>query len=294
MRDIIDVFIEYLKEVRQVSENTWLSYNRDLKRLEKFLLQEGVEDVTQIQESHLKAYICNLQDQKLKAATVSRHIASIKTFYHYLCENHLVPANIAEGLTAPKIEKQMPKILTMEEVECLLEQPSGNKPKDLRDKAMLELLYVTGIRVTELLTLKMMDVNLQAGYIECHDGGKERKIPFGKEAAEALLRYLCMGRQHLLKNNSSDEVFLNCSGEPMSRQGFWKLLKAYTVKAGIQKEITPHTIRHSFAAHMVENGADLKSVQKMMGNSDISTTQMYTQVRRNRIRDVYVAAYPRA
>lgn len=282
MKERIDTFIGYLQDVRHTSENTWISYRRDLSNLEKFLLKENVKDVTQILETHLQAYIHSLQEQKLKAATISRHIASIKAFFHYLCENNYVQEDVSEGIAAPKIEKQLPEILNEDEVERLLEQPSGDKPKELRDKAMLELMYATGVRVTELITLKVSDVDLQAGYIDCRDGGRGRKIPFGQKAAAALFRYLYLGRQKMVGEQDCGVMFVNCSGQPMSRQGFWKLLKTYAVKAGIRKEITPHMLRHSFGAHMVENGADLKSIQELMGHSDISTTQMYKQIGRKR------------
>lgn len=280
MRENIDTFIEYLREARHSSENTRLSYRRDLDRLRKFLKDEGVEELAQIREAHLKAYIENLKEQKLKATTVSRHVASIKAFYHYLSENKIISEDIAEGLEAPKIEKQLPQVLSVEEAERLLEQPAGEKPKDLRDKAMLELLYATGIRVTELITLKVSDVNLQAAYIECRDGERVRQVPFGQKAAAALFRYLYLGRDKMLGSKECGEMFVNCSGQPMSRQGFWKVLKGYAAKACIDKEITPHTLRHSFATHMVQKGADLKSLQAMMGHADISTTQAYMQVGR--------------
>lgn len=294
MKEKIDTFMVYLRDVRHASENTQLSYRHDLTRFEQFLSKEAVTDVAQIQNTHLQAYISSLEEAHLKAATISRHIASVKAFFHYLTENNEVLADIAEGMTAPKIEKQMPETLNEKEVERLLMQPSGEKPKDLRDKAMLELMYATGVRVTELITLKVSDVNLQAGYIDCGNGGKERKIPFGQRAAASLFRYLYMGRQSLLGNHDCEEMFVNCSGQPMSRQGFWKLLKAYAAKANIQKEITPHMLRHSFAVHMVQSGADIKSLQEMMGHSDIATTQLYVQAGRKRIREVYTAAQTRA
>ena len=181
----------------------------------------------------------------------------------------------------------------MEEVIKLLEQPSGNSPKEIRDKAMLELLYATGIRVTELITLKLTDINLQMGFIICRDAAKERVVPFGKEARNALIRYLDGTREKMMEDPACEYLFANCSGQPMSRQGFWKLIKHYAKKAGITADITPHTLRHSFAAHLVENGADLRSVQEMLGHSDISTTQIYANMNHNRIREVYAKAHPR-
>lgn len=210
-----------------------------------------------------------------------------------MAQEGIVKKDITDGLKAPKIEKKIPEILTMDEVIRLLEQPSGNSHKEIRDKAMLELLYATGIRVTELITLKVSDVNLPMSFIICRDAHKERVIPFGKAAKEALVRYLTEAREQMIEDKSSDILFCNFSGAPMSRQGFWKLIKFYAKKAGITADITPHTLRHSFAAHLVENGADLRSVQEMLGHSDISTTQIYANMNHNRIREVYAKAHPR-
>lgn len=294
MNETIEKFIEYLRDVKKTSENTRLSYRRDLRKLEQFLLGEGICETEDIQAAHLQAYVHSLEEQNFKAATVSRHIASIKAFYHFLYEEHLVKEDISNELSAPKIEKKLPEIMTVEEAERLLAQPAGDSPKELRDKAMLELLYATGMRVTELITLQLSDINLQMGYLVCHEGSRERMVPFGQKAMIALLRYLHMGRAELVTDDACQEVFVNCSGKAMSRQGFWKLIKYYVDKAGIDTEITPHTIRHSFAAHLVENGADLRSVQEMMGHSDISTTQIYAEISRTRMREVYLKAHPRA
>ena len=217
----------------------------------------------------------------------------LKALFHYLVKQGMMEEDISIPLKAPKIEKKVPEILTSEEVVRLLEQPKGDSDKEIRDKAMLELLYATGIRVTELITLKVSDVNMQMSFLICRDGDKERMIPFGHEARVALQRYLEVSREHMLMNHKVDELFVNCSGTPMSRQGFWKLIKYYAKKAGISDAITPHTLRHSFAAHLVENGADLKSVQEMLGHSDISTTQIYVHLSQNRLRDVYAKAHPR-
>ncbi len=229
----------------------------------------------------------------MKPATISRSIASMKAFFHYLQKEHLIENDPSEQLKAPKIEKKLPMILSTEEISLLLEQPSGNSPKELRDKAMLELLYATGIRVSELISLKVSDVNLQMEYLCCADGHKERTIPFGNVARDALKRYLSDGRPKMIEDEAEEWLFTNCSGQAMSRQGFWKLIKYYGNKAGIKSEITPHTLRHSFAAHLVCNGADLKSVQEMLGYSDISATQIYTQMSQGKLRDVYMKAHPR-
>lgn len=217
----------------------------------------------------------------------------MKAFYHYMEKSRLLVADPSELLKAPRIEKKMPTILSTEEVTRLLEQPCGNTPKEMRDRAMLELLYATGIRVSELISLKVSDVNLHMEYLTCADVHKERIIPFGIVAKEALRIYLEQGRSRLARNEETEWLFTNCSGGEMSRQGFWKLIKYYGKKAGIEAEITPHMLRHSFAAHMLSNGADLKSVQEMLGHSDISTTQIYAQMNQGRIREVYLKAHPR-
>lgn len=202
--------------------------------------------------------------------------------------------NPAMQLELPKVEKKMPEILLLEEVELLLEQPKSKNVKGLRDKAMLEMLYATGIRVSELISLKMEDINLSLEYIKCKKGEKTRIIPFGSAAKKALESYVKEGRYILAEKNDSDIFFLNCNGKPMTRQGFWKIVKGYAKKAGIEKEITPHMLRHSFAAHLLENGADLQSVQEMLGHSDISTTQMYMKLGKGKLRSVYAKTHPRA
>lgn len=289
----ITAFISYLYTVKRKSENTRLSYRRDLHKMEIFLQERGVVQVEDIKPEDLEAFVKDLEDQGFKAATVSRSIASIKAFYHFLQKEHLVEKDITGELHAPRIEKKLPEIISIEEMTCLLDQPCGESPKEIRDKAMLEMLYATGMRVTELISLHLTDVNLQMGFVMCRDGNKERAIPFGQKAKGAMISYLESGRPALIRTEDSDILFLNCTGLPMSRQGFWKLLKYYAHKAGIREAITPHTIRHSFAAHLVENGADLRSVQEMMGHSDISTTQMYAAMSGNRMREVYAAAHPR-
>ena len=226
-------------------------------------------------------------------ATISRNIAAIKGWYLYMVKEGVVQEDLAAQLKAPKIEKKAPEILQMDEVVKLLDEPKGKNPKEIRDKAMLELLYATGIRVTELITLTTSQLNMQMNYIICNDGNKDRIIPFGLKAREALLDYLEYSRNVMINNPKSDILFVNCSGQSMSRQGFWKLIKYYAEKAGITADITPHTLRHSFAAHLVENGADLKSVQEMLGHSDISTTQIYAKLNQNKLRDVYSKAHPR-
>ncbi len=297
MEQAINLFITYLHNVKRTSNNTEMSYRRDLAKVHSYMAGQGIANVNGITTTSLNSYILYLEKNHFSAATISRNIASIKAFYNYMYKEGIVDHDVADLLKAPKIEKKIPEVLTTAEVVRLLEQPRGDSPKEIRDKAMLELLYATGIRVTELITLRVRDVNLQMGYVICKDSsredGKERVIPFGNEARTAILHYLGGTRASMIEDPDSEYLFANCSGKPMSRQGFWKLIKHYAKKANIRADITPHTLRHSFAAHLVENGADLRSVQEMLGHSDISTTQIYANMNHNRMRDVYARAHPR-
>lgn len=293
MENVIDGFISYLHKVKNTSTNTELSYKRDLKKVVVFMQQNGISDFSQVTKEDLIAYKNEMEENHFAAASISRTVASLKALYHYMCKEGMVSEDISDVLKAPKIEKKMPEILTTQEVECLLEQPAGASSKEIRDKAMLELLYATGIRVTELINLKISEVNIPMSFILCRDVNKERVIPFGTAAKSALVRYIESARQRMLEDEKSDILFVNCSGQPMSRQGFWKLIKFYSKKAGITTDITPHTLRHSFAAHLVENGADLRSVQEMLGHSDISTTQIYANMNHKKLREVYAKAHPR-
>lgn len=294
MQKEIDGFISYLHNVKKTSNNTELSYKRDLSKVQHFMEESSILDVDGITAISLTSYILFLEKNKFAAATISRNIASIKALFHYLVKEGIIKDDVSLLLKSPKIEKKIPDILSTDEVIRLLEQPKGNTPKEIRDKAMLELLYATGIRVTELITLKVTEVNIPMGFIICKDASKERVIPFGTASKQALINYLEKSRTIMLEDVSNDVLFANCSGQPMSRQGFWKLIKYYAKKAGITSEITPHTLRHSFAAHLVENGADLRSVQEMLGHSDISTTQIYANMNHKRIREVYAKAHPRS
>lgn len=293
MQKEIEQFILYLHNVKKTSNNTELSYKRDLNKVQKFLAEKGITNVSDISEEDLQCYVVYLENNKFALATISRSIASIKAFFHFMVRDGIVTKDVSEVLKAPKIDKKVPEILSMVEVVRLLDQPKSNSPKEIRDKAMLELLYATGIRVTELISLKIQDLNIPLGYIVCKDNNKERMIPFGQAAKDSLVRYLKEARNSMLEDYRCDTLFRNCSGQPMSRQGFWKIIKFYAKKADITSDITPHTLRHSFAAHLVENGADLKSVQEMLGHSDISTTQIYANLNHKRIRDVYAKTHPR-
>lgn len=289
----LPLFIDYLKEKKNASESTVSSYRCDLRKLERYLKEHGIEDVQSVTPTNLNSYVLYLERQGLSTATVLRNVASIKAYFHYAYYSRQIERDPTETIKAPHMEKKAPGILSMEETIRLLEQPSGSTPKEQRDRAMLELLYATGVRVTELISMKLEDIRLSLNYVICRDGEKERVIPFGENARRAVERYLSDGREALLKGAESEYLFVNCSGKMMSRQGFWKLVKKYAQKAGIAADITPHTLRHSFAAHLVQNGADLKSVQEMLGHSDIATTQIYLNMNVERMKSVYRKVHPR-
>ena len=276
MQETIQSFTDYLQTEKKASKNTEVSYQRDLRKLAVFLKEHGIEKPEQMNATVLNSYLLYLEREHFSPATISRSIAAIHMFCQYACQEGKMVSDPSKALQPPRVERKMPEILSIAEV----------------DKAMLEMLYATGIRVSELIHLKIQDVNLMMGYITCRDE-KERIVPFGGPAKKALEQYLGSARAALMHGRDDDVLFVNCSGGPMSRQGFWKILKSYAKSAGITADITPHTLRHSFATHLLQNGADLKSVQEMMGHADISTTQMYLHLGVNKIRDVYQKAHPR-
>lgn len=292
MVSYVDDYILYLNNVKHSSENTISSYRRDLLKLCTYFSEQGIDGVKDVEITDLNSYIISMEKEKKSTATISRNVASIKSFFMYLYKKGVIDNDCAEQLRPPKIEKKIPQILTVEEVNLLLEQPCKNTPKEVRDKAMLELLYATGMRVSELINLEIDDVNLTLGYIVCRDNEKDRVIPIENAARNALENYIKNYRDGICQNCTY--LFTNIQGKPMTRQGFWKLIKAYAKKAKINKEITPHMIRHSFASHLVTNGADLKAVQEMLGHSDISTTQIYLKSRQSKLKEEYVKAHPRA
>ncbi len=255
----LPLFIDYLKEQKNASDNTVDSYQRDLRKLETYLVDHGIHEIRNVTATNLNSYILYLEKQGLSTATVSRNVASMKAFFHYIYRKHEIVDDPTEDIKAPHIEKKLPGILSVDETTRLLEQPSGDTPKEVRDRAMLELLYETGMRVTELISLPLDAVHLNLNYVSFADGDRERVIPFGDTAKQALTRYLKDSRDTLLKGNTSDHLFVNCQGRAMSRQGFWKLVKSYAAKAGISSDIAPQTLRHSFAAHLLQNGAPLDS-----------------------------------
>ena len=234
-----------------------------------------------------------MEREKFASSSISRSVASMRAFFQYLWKEGAIAEDPADNLKPPKVEKKAPEILTIEEVDKLLQQPKLDTPKGIRDSAMLELLYATGMRVSEMLHLQIFDVNLQFGYVVCNENGKERIIPIGIPCKKAMERYLQTARTVFVKDEKETALFTNCSGKAMSRQGFWKVLKGYADDAGIKRDIAPHTLRHSFAVHMLQNGADIRSVQEMLGHSDISTTQVYLGMNMNKMRDVYMKTHPR-
>lgn len=281
MRGEVDRFEQYLREVKQASENTVQSYRRDLMQMITYLEEKEIREAAKVTKTSLHGYILHMEEQGKAPTTISRMMAAMKAFFNYECMQACIRRNPAESLHAPKVEKKAPVVLSVDQVSALLAQPSGQTPKEIRDKAMLALLYATGIRVSELIGIQMEDINMNIGFLVCRDGERERTIPFGRSAKAALEEYLEHARNELLRGKGSDYFFVNCTGGAMSRQGFWKIIKYYGEKAGIEEDITPHTLRHSFAAHLIARGADMRAVQTILGHSDMATTQMYAAYREN-------------
>ena len=293
--DYLAEYESWLVNDKKAAANTLSSYVRDVRQFSVWMEERGIP-LPQATQDDVKDYARYLEHHGKSNATVVRSLASLKSFYGYMMTIHSVPANPAKGFKPNRVERRLPAILTNREVDLFLEQPDVSDPKGCRDKAMLELLYATGIRVSELISLDLQDVNLSANFLRCRgrNKDKERVIPLYKAAVKALSAYVNEVRPQLLDDPNETALFVNMNGERMSRQGFWKIVKHYQEKADIQKDITPHTLRHSFAAHLLENGADLKSIQEMLGHADISATQIYTQVVNQHLRDVYSRAHPRA
>ena len=292
--DYIEMFERHLREEKKASANTLSSYLRDIKQLSDYLETHSENNIAQANAEELSDYIAMLRSGGKSVATVSRAIASIKSLYSHLFIKQIITVNPAQGLIPDKNTQKLPEILTSKEVELLLEQPDCIDSKGYRDKAMLELLYATGIRVTELIDLNVADVNLAAGVIRCHSRNRERVVPMYSAAVKALTDYMTLVRPQMILRPDEQSLFVNVSGERMSRQGFWKIIKHYQKKAGIEKDITPHTLRHSFAAHLLENGADIHAIQEMLGHADISSTHVYSQLVKKQLKDVYNKAHPRA
>lgn len=294
MNQLIHDFITYLSVERGLATNTLESYGRDLRQYSEYLEADS-ETLDAVSRSTVVAYLLHLQGQGKATATIARRLAALKAFYQFLLRERRINQDPTANLESPKLEKRLPKVLTVREVERLLAQPDPAQPAGMRDRAMLELLYATGIRVSELVSLSVVDVNLEMGYIRCSGkGAKERIVPLGSLAIQSCTEYLERARGRLVKHESEEALFVNHHGHRLTRQGFWKIVKKYADDAKIEKEITPHTLRHSFATHLLENGADLRSVQEMLGHADISTTQIYTHVTKGRLKEVYARTHPRA
>ena len=293
MEEQLNLFFGFLENEKKVSANTLQSYKRDLKQFEKYLeiSEKKYKDLT---DEGIKDYIKYMQEEGKKPSTISRGLASIRSFYQYEAKNKVVEKDPTEGIQSPKIEKRVPSVLTSNEVALLLDQPKNVDLKGTRDKAMLEFAYATGMRVTEIISLNVEDINLETGYATCKNGKKERTVPIGEMSLKALKDYMLNARQTMIKDDNEKALFVNVNGQRLTRQGFWKIIKYYKEQAHIDKDITPHVLRHSFATHLLQNGADLKSIQTMLGHSDILSTQIYMQFQDESLKNVYRKAHPRA
>lgn len=295
MQKQLDHYSNYLAVEKGLAKNTLESYRRDLNKFLSFIKKQGISKPHDVNRDALNGFLAELKKNGHATSTISRCVASIRSFFNYLLQEGIIEQNPALELESPRIEKKLPHVLSTKEINQLLDQPLPGKHNGLRDKAMLELLYASGIRVSELVSLNVTDFDARVGYLRCRGKGmKERIVPIGSVAVNYVNDYLKKSREKLLKNNGETALFVNQHGNRLTRQGFWKILKKYARKCDIKGDITPHTLRHSFATHLLENGADLRSVQEMLGHSDISTTQIYTQITRKKIREVYDKTHPRA
>ncbi len=295
MDKFLDDFIYYLSAERGLADNTLDSYQRDIRSYLIFLKERGYQHIEEAERESIVNYLENLREKGRANSSISRNLASLRSFYRYLQQEGVINNNHAKKVESPRIEEKLPRVLTVEEVDKLLEGPLSDGKVGLRDKAMLELLYASGIRVSELVGLNLKDFNPEVGFLRCLGKGmKERIVPVGSVAVLNVKDYIEKCRNKLVKDVNENALFVNQHGRRLTRQGFWKILKKYAVKANISGEITPHTLRHSFATHLLENGADLRSVQEMLGHSDISTTQIYTRITRQKIREIYDKTHPRA
>lgn len=292
MIKLLGYYKTYLKN-NNLHQNTINAYYSDIEKFTDYLIEKRIKDIKKVDKRLFSQYIKRLEKEGKSVSTIARNISSVRYFYDYLISSNIVNVNIALKIKPPKFEKNIPDTLTSEEVLKILEAPKGADPKSVRDKAMLELLYATGIRASELVELNLNDVYLDIGYIRCKKNNTERIIPLGKPSMAALENYVNVIRKTMIKDGEQ-ALFVNINGERMTRQGFWKIVKYYADISGIKVKVTPKTLRHSFAVHLLENGADLHSIQTMLGHSDISTTQVYTKVVNKKIQDIYSKAHPRA
>lgn len=289
----IKLFLEFLQNDKKLSDNTLQSYRRDILQFEKFLDANDI-NFSKATEENIEDYLKELQKEGKKTSTASRSLATIRSFYQYLLRTKKVKEDPTVSIQSPKIEKRVPSVLTSEEVELLLDQPKDVDLKGTRDKAMLEFAYATGMKVTEIIDLNIEDVNFDENTVLCSNGKKARIIPLGTLAEKALKEYVEDARPIMVKDETNKALFVNVNGDRLTRQGFWKIVKYYKEQAHIEKDITPHVLRHSFATHLLQNGADLKSIQAMLGHSDISSTQIYAQFQTPELKNIYKKAHPRA
>lgn len=293
MQKQIKNFLEFIENDKKASQNTLQSYKRDIMQYSSYIEQNRI-NFLKVDEEDIREYLKYMNEIGKKSSTISRSLASIRSFYQFLLKNKKVKRNPTEGIQSPKIERRVPAVLTSQEVELLLEQPKNVDLKGIRDKAMLEFAYATGMKVTEIISLDLEDVNLEEGYVTCKNKEKSRNIPLGSLSLKALKEYVENSRNILIKDEEVKALFVNTNGQRLTRQGFWKIVKYYKDQAHITKEITPHILRHSFATHLLQNGADLKAIQTMLGHSDISSTQVYMQFQDATIQNIYKKAHPRA
>ena len=293
MEKDIKNFLEFIKIDKKLSNNTLESYQRDIIQYREYINEKKL-NYKEVEHDDICNYLKYLEDINKKPSTISRHLASTRLFYQYLLKNKIVKEDPTKGIQSPKIEKKAPSILSSQEVNLLLEQPNGEDLKSLRDKAMLEVAYATGMRVTEIISLNVDDIDLENSSVMCKNGNKQRIIPLGKMSLKAVTEYIKTARPNLIKEENEKALFVNINGRRLTRQGFWKIIKYYKEQAHITTEITPHVLRHSFATHLLQNGADLKAIQTMLGHSDISSTQVYMQFQDDSIKNIYKKAHPRA
>ena len=289
----ISNFLNFLRNDKKLSDNTLQSYRRDIIQYKSYVEENNI-NYSKVKGEDIKTYMGHLKDLNKKASTISRHLASLRLFYQFELRNNKVECDPTEGIQSPKVEKRVPSILTSEEISLLLEQPKNIDLKGIRDKAMLEFAYATGMRVTEIISLNVEDVDFETGSVTCKTGTKQRSIPLGNMSLKALKDYVENSRPIMIKSESETALFVNINGRRLTRQGFWKIIKYYKDQANISKDITPHILRHSFATHLLQNGADLKAIQTMLGHSDISSTQIYMQFQDESLKNVYRKAHPRA
>ena len=293
MEKHIKQFLDFIQNEKKLSNNTLQSYSRDINQYKDYLETNKI-NYLKVDNEQIKEYLNYLQEIGKKTSTISRNLASIRSFYQYLIRINKIRRDPTENIQSPKVAKRVPSVLTSQEVELLLDQPKDVDLKGTRDKAMLEVAYATGMRVTEIISLNIEDVNVEEGFVTCRAVGKQRTIPLGSLSIKALKEYIEEARPIMIRDENEKSLFVNVNGKRLTRQGFWKIVKFYKEQAHISKDITPHVLRHSFATHLLQNGADLKAIQTMLGHSDISSTQVYMQFQDSGLKNVYKKAHPRA